>query len=694
LACPARRCDNRGAQARTQHSSDSGIYSKQARTAPRRRRHSPPGGGITLTRALAIAACLLAATPLLAATQADLDLAAEMAARYDRTSSPVMVRVLNRQDRGALELAAYDANSVFHYPMTEALKAPAAEVPLDALSFDGALEPDTLADRVGDTPLTADELDHGMAWRAISKYISEWDWDAAEPIMDAEAKVEGETFGNEGLVRPIASLAVAYLHGGELWAKVELRPEVTFVAVDDEDGDGYREVYGRVPLGASAEAVVTELRDNYLGTPLSLDDMETAFFELASDWYGELQTVALEPDLARPWPNDETEPQARDAMAGKSFDDALAVLRSKPYGEPIYNVFLLDAKDAVAAPGDDPWFKPIRPKVANPWAEEPATFGGSWEAWTEALKPFDDDVQAMLDARPEALKGLIGRDDWLFFRGDLSYLLSGELRGKPEERDPYPAIVHFRDQLRRKGIDLLVAFIPTKGEVYPEKLSANAPGGARPYVAPYCRKLMSDLADAGVEMVDLLPAFIDARDADPDLLYQRCDTHWTNRGARLAASLIAERVQAYPWYATLDAKPAAYSTKEATFKRRGDICEMLAADEKRRFPPEELTALQVLGPGGALYEDDEESPIVVLGDSFTGVFEFEDCKHAGLTAHMARELGVPIDLVMAQGSGPTIRGQFVRRGAEEIAKKKLVVWTVVSRDLYHYWSPWKEIEVP
>jgi len=102
----------------------------------------------------------------------------------------------------------------------------------------------------------------------------------------------------------------------------------------------------------------------------------------------------------------------------------------------------------------------------------------------------------------------------------------------------------------------------------------------------------------------------------------------------------------------------------------------------------------VIDPDGQLYADDPSSPIVVLGDSFTGVFELEDCKHAGLTAHLARELGVPIDLIMAQGSGPTIRGRFVRRGPDAIAQKKLVVWTVVSRDLYHYWSPWKLIPVP
>lgn len=84
----------------------------------------------------------------------------------------------------------------------------------------------------------------------------------------------------------------------------------------------------------------------------------------------------------------------------------------------------------------------------------------------------------------------------------------------------------------------------------------------------------------------------------------------------------------------------------------------------------------------------------MLGDSFTGVFHFEDCRHAGLSAHLANELGMPVDLIMAQGSGPRIRGQLARRGHDEIERKKLVIWTMVSRDLYDYWAPWGLVKLP
>jgi len=272
--------------------------------------------------------------------------------------------------------------------------------------------------------------------------------------------------------------------------------------------------------------------------------------------------------------------------------------------------------------------------------------------------------------------------------------VSGDLRDQPDGRDPYPAIIDFNQQLKARGIDLLLVVIPTKAEVFPEKVSDKAPAGAKPYVAPYCRKLLGELAAAGVEIVDLLPTFIEQRGAGDDLLYMPQDTHWAPRGVELAARLIAERVRQYPWYESLRPQQVQYSVKQVNFTRLGDICEMLTDQEKLAYRPLRLTAQQVVAPGGTLYVDDPDSPIVMLGDSFTGVFHFEDCQHAGLSAHLAKDLSLPVDLIMAQGSGPRIRGQLARRGHDAIEAKKLVIWTVVARDLYNYWAPWEIIKLP
>ena len=101
----------------------------------------------------------------------------------------------------------------------------------------------------------------------------------------------------------------------------------------------------------------------------------------------------------------------------------------------------------------------------------------------------------------------------------------------------------------------------------------------------------------------------------------------------------------------------------------------------------------MVNPDGSPYDDDPDSPIVVLGDSFTGVYELTDCEHAGVSAHIAREIGYPVDLVMSYGGGPNVRQKLLRRGVEALGKKRLVVWMMTARDLYNYWEDWKPLDL-
>ena len=70
----------------------------------------------------------------------------------------------------------------------------------------------------------------------------------------------------------------------------------------------------------------------------------------------------------------------------------------------------------------------------------------------------------------------------------------------------------------------------------------------------------------------------------------------------------------------------------------------------------------------------------MLGDSYSGVFHYEDCKHAGITAHLAKELGVPIGLHLGQGMGPKVWGKLVRQGPDALKGKKLIQLLVGKND--------------
>jgi alginate O-acetyltransferase complex protein AlgJ len=136
------------------------------------------------------------------------------------------------------------------------------------------------------------------------------------------------------------------------------------------------------------------------------------------------------------------------------------------------------------------------------------------------------------------------------------------------------------------------------------------------------------------------------------------------------------------------------TTRDTTFTRLGDLHSRLPEPQKKRYQPETLAAHQVVRADDSFYEDEPDSPIVVLGDSFTGVYELTDAEHAGFSAHLARDVSQPIDLVMSYGGGPNVRTKLLRRGEAALARKKLVIWVMADRDLYDYWEDWQPAQTP
>ncbi|GAG50535.1 unnamed protein product, partial [marine sediment metagenome] len=135
-----------------------------------------------------------------------------------------------------------------------------------------------------------------LAWTPLVKHLLEWNYDAAQPLLVIESQVSGEKWGNNDLVRPLQQIATAYLHGDEIWVKVEFRPEVSWLPIEDEDGDAYGEIYGRIDPAKYGADLVARIRGDYLSKSLTPEEIETYFFELASDWYQALMTETLEPE--------------------------------------------------------------------------------------------------------------------------------------------------------------------------------------------------------------------------------------------------------------------------------------------------------------------------------------------------------------------------------------------------------------
>jgi alginate O-acetyltransferase complex protein AlgJ len=84
---------------------------------------------------------------------------------------------------------------------------------------------------------------------------------------------------------------------------------------------------------------------------------------------------------------------------------------------------------------------------------------------------------------------------------------------------------------------------------------------------------------------------------------------------------------------------------------------------------------------------------MLMGDSFTGVFELVDCKSAGVGSHVAAKTGLPVDIITSWGGGPLVREKMLRGRAKNMGEKRVIVYMMVSRDLYNYAQGWAPLPV-
>lgn len=626
---------------------------------------------------------------------------------YVRTRSHVLVREVDVPTRAALDYAAYHANFMIAEPAPDS--APPAQKPDTSKPFGGLLDARTLTSDIGQTPLAPEERRHPLAFAPAVTYLESRHVQGAEAFERVGSAIRGETWGlpaTPGVATQApgeAFVHVAPSGTAEIWVKVEFAPWFTpFHDLPDQDGDGFPEVYGKISAELAPAAVVEAWRGDYSTHALAPAELKIWANELSSYWYPSFNTDLVVPGAV--WPDEHTESDIRQELRGRVFTAPSVVMRGKPEGRATYEVFIVKGEGpskngspvtprALVLPKSKPTPDPA-PLAAAIEKELPA-HGGAWSTWSAELAPFAGDVKKRLTTLPHDTKALAGEDGFLFYRASLEYLIGGDLENQPPGKNPVPVIVAFKKALEEHGVDFLFVPVPTKAEIFPDELSPKGKPFVGKVVNPYLLKFAESLSKQGVEVVDLWTPFLDARkrgDAPgEEPLFQHQDTHWTDRGIRIAAEALTKRITRYPWYAALERHAQHFTEKDASFTRFGDLHSRLPEAKKSHYRPETLAAHQVLRADGTPYDDDPDSPIVVLGDSFTGVYELTDAEHSGVSAHVARGISYPVDLVMSYGGGPNVRQKLMRRGAAALDGKKLVVWLMTARDLYHYWEAWEPL---
>ena len=299
---------------------------------------------------------------------------------------------------------------------------------------------------------------------------------------------------------------------------------------------------------------------------------------------------------------------------------------------------------------------------------------------------FAADVAAV--ARELAAKAAPGtitykaENGWLYSKNELAHLAKGELaKGRVKtvsaakrNQDPIPALVKFNEGLKALGIKLIVVPVPPKAAVVP--FPGLEKGDAMKYLKPF----YDELRAKGIEVLDLSDAFVEAGEKT----YCRTDAHWSPLGIQIAAAELAKLIplrgrEEFPLSAPM-------------LTVSGDLAKSLDPNK----PEQEQIAFTAVG-GKTI---DENSPVLIIGDSHTLVFSTGGdmlAKAGGLAEHLALKLKMPVDRIGVKGSAATaVRINLFRKGRKNPAwlkGKKFVIYCFSCREFTEAGSGWTIVPV-
>jgi len=326
----------------------------------------------------------------------------------------------------------------------------------------------------------------------------------------------------------------------------------------------------------------------------------------------------------------------------------------------------------------------------------------------ESLQRFEEDVgresalgraarvwyqTAMTRAlRQGSEKVVVGRDGWLFYREEIDMaagrgVLSAGEAGR-HGADSIAAVVDFNEQLRARGIKLIVVPVPAKPVIYPEKLWPGYPAAAGPAWNVDYAEWKQRINAAGVEVVDLTDALWAQRASEP--LYLREDTHWSPAGMELAAGAVGRAVNK-----ALGAhERVAYAERSREVVNHGDLYDML---ELRGGGEGERVTITEVRRDGKPAAGGDDAQVLLLGDSFANVYADAGLgwgSDAGLGAHVALATGTSVQVLARNGAGATEVRRLLAARTGAMTDKKVIVWEFSARDLFDAGVTWERVVLP
>lgn len=577
------------------------------------------------------------------------------------------VRVVAKPTLAALDYAAYSANPIRlagkdEKPENYAGKMASAKIADYPFPMLESLSESAPAAVAGRPPL---------AWEPLSKILyAQTGNDSLGMLLNA---VEAVKWDEPEVFRAFQTVSklwgVALTDGSVEW----------WVEVTPAAWTGRAPFYGKLKLVSAGETA--EVLNYYLTAEMGAEDAMNWVRTLSSYWYPTLNTDLEQHTPGAPW------------EGGRPF----AVMRGNPMGTPMWVAFdvpafelsdeALRAKfvaDSLAEAGE---VVPVDRSL-----DTNSSFRLETLASLEGACPANDATAKFRDALSKQLKKLPKEQNaWesngmLWFKRNANYLLADKISGQDSLHNPLPRLLELKKYLDSQNIQLLVVPVPVKEEIYADKIVAGTPADL--CVNVNGREFFREMLAAGLDVLDLYPALMAARAGDepPHYSYQRYDTHWALPGMLAAMEMLASRVTQYSWYASSGAQPGSLQMQEMTTVREGDLVAHLPDAEKPKYTADTLSAMKIF-KGSNPYKGGKNAPILLMGDSFTGVFESVDQKSGGPGSLLAYATGLDVQVVTSWGGGPGVYHRMMKM-TKDMQSKRLVIYMMTARDFWQSPMEW------
>lgn len=300
-----------------------------------------------------------------------------------------------------------------------------------------------------------------------------------------------------------------------------------------------------------------------------------------------------------------------------------------------------------------------------------------------------------------------GRESWLFYRPDMDYLMgppfldpvqlekrrgAGKIWETPVQPDPIPAIVGFKEELGRRGIELIVMPTPIKASIQPEMFAAGA--YPRSLQNRSWQLFLQRLQEADVQVFDPAQVLMEYKAKNRGRSYLFTDTHWQPGAMAMVAKRLATLIEQS---VELKLEQKGLQSQEKSVANRGDIDAMLRLPLiLNGYSKQEVTIHPIMTSAKEMWQANSHAEVLLLGDSFANIYSLPTMswgEGAGLAEHLSYSLQRPLDMMLQNDGGAhatrSLLARELARGRDRLAGKKIVIWQFAARELAS--GDWKEI---